>query len=272
MSRVAQHYGRSDLVEAALEALRRIGKDQERLKPDDLAPVDEFHIRGREATEELASLAAPTREDRVLDIGSGIGGSARYLSSRFGCRTVGVDLTPEYCDAATQFSELVGLSELTEFHCVSALDTPFPDSVFDMAWTQHVQMNIEDKAGLYRETARVLRPGGRFVMHDILAGPGGEPYYPTPWASESAISFLATSNELQQAVQAAGFRIAEWRDTTDASRDWFFARLQATAEQGPPPVGLHLLMGDDAAEKFQNVGRGLQENRLTVCQALLMLD
>ena len=311
MSSIAQHYGLSGLLDAILGALRAQGKDLEHLTSGDLAAVDEFHLRGREATVELAELAAVQPGWRVLDVGSGLGGSARFLAGERKCRTVGVDLTPEYCETATALSKLVGLDQSTEFRCASAVEMPFEDGAFDLAWTQHVQMNIADKAGLYREIGRVLRPGGRLVempfedgafdlawtqhvqmniadkaglyreigrvlrpggrlaFHDILAGPGGPPHFPVPWANEPEMSFLIEPDALRALLVESGFRALTWRDTTKISREWYLAGVEQRRGTQPPPLGLHLLMGETVKAKWANVGKNLTEERITVFQAVL---
>jgi len=269
MDSIAKHYGVSGVLDAIQQALRSQGKDLARLDPADLSAVDEFHIRGREATVELAALAGIRPDMRVLDVGSGLGGSARFLASEFGCHVAGVDLTPEYCEVATALSKLVGLRHLTEFRCASALETPFDDEQFDLAWTQHVQMNIDDKPALYREIARTLRPGGRFAFHDILAGPAGPPHFPVHWAEDSSMSFLIPPTELRALLEATGFDVLAWKDTTQISRQWYLAALEKRLAGASPPLGLHLLMGETASVKFQNVGRNLTEERITVFQGVL---
>jgi ubiquinone/menaquinone biosynthesis C-methylase UbiE len=175
---VARHYGIPGVLGAILNGLRAEGKDPERLSPADLSPVDEFHIRGRQATAELAELSQVRPGLRVLDVGSGLGGAARFLAAERGCQVTGLDVTPEYCRAAAALSKATGVDGGTRFLCASALAMPLADSGFDLAYSQHVQMNVADKAVFYREIARVLRPGGRFVLHDILAGPAGLPHFP----------------------------------------------------------------------------------------------
>jgi SAM-dependent methyltransferase len=269
MDPVSRHYGIAGVLDIILNALRADGKDLDKLTPADLAPVDELHIRGREATVELAELARVDVNMHVLDVGSGIGGSARYLASEFGCRVTGIDLTPQYCETATALAKLLGVEGLTEFRCASALEMPFADNTFDLAWTQHVQMNIEDKPRLYREIARVLRPGGRLVFHDILAGPAGPPHFPVHWANESALSFLIAPDELRKLLESSGFKTLAWRDTTETATNWFLAAMEKRRKGGAPALGLHLLLGDTAPQKIQNVGRNLTEDRLTVFQGLL---
>lgn len=263
---VANHYGQSGLGPAILEALAADGKDVEQLTVADLAPVDEFHVRGREATLELAELADLSPEHHVLDIGSGIGGSARHLAHAHGCSVTGIDLTPEYCEVATMLSARVGLSGNTTFKQASALDLPFPAGSFDRAWTEHVQMNIADKRSFYAEIARVLRPGGRLVFHDIFAGPGGEPHFPVPWAEVPELSSLIAPSDLAATLTSLGYSTIEWRDVTIAARD-FFARLVAREKR--PKTSIALLMGATAPEKIHNILRNLEEKRVTVLQCAL---
>ena len=264
---VESHYARGEVLASIVNALRALGKDVTRLTPADLGPVDEFHIRGREATVELAARAALKPGQRVLDVGCGLGGSARYLAAEHRCRAVGIDLTQEYIDIANALARMVGLDALVEYQRASALDIPQPAGSFDVAWTEHVQMNIADKRRFYGEISRVLTPGGRLLFHDIFRG-HGELHYPVPWADMSSISFLATPDEVREIVRSAGFRIVDWEDTTARSLEWFEAAVQRLKSSGPPPLGIHLLMGETAPVKFGNMLRNLREGRIVVAQAV----
>jgi len=176
-SDVSRHYGRGGLVDRLLAALTEAGKDIDHLTIGDLAPVDEFHSRRRLATEELARLLAPTAADRVIDIGSGIGGPARYLATTYGCKVSGVDLTPEFVATAVELTRRTGMSERVDFRAGSALDLPFPDASFDLGWTQNVAMNIADRPRFYAEMHRVQKPGGRLAIQDVAQGPGGPVHF-----------------------------------------------------------------------------------------------
>ena len=269
MEEVAHHYTVGELGETILAALSKEGKDLDALTPEDLAPVDGFHIRGREATEELAKLLETGNVERILDVGSGLGGSCRFLAARFECETVGVDLTEEYCRVAEMLSDRVGLGRHTKFKQGSALDLPFPDESFDLVWTEHVQMNIEDKARFYGETARVLAPGGRLAFHDIFAGEQSPIHFPVPWAPDASISFLMDPVELRKTLQQTGLREISWQDTSAISLDWFQAGIARIQTDGPQALGIHLLMGKTAFEKLKNVIRNLNERRITVIQAVM---
>ena len=187
---VADHYRRRALGDVILRALKESGKDIEHLTPDDLAPVDEFHSGGRNATIRLAQLAQIDGSQRVLDVGCGIGGPSRYLASKFGCQVTGLDLTAEFVALAGMLAQRTRLADKVTYQQGNALDLPFPDASFDVVWSQNAAMNIADRDRLYGEMHRVLRPGGRLAFQDVAAGPGGEPYYPTPWAGDKSISFL----------------------------------------------------------------------------------
>jgi ubiquinone/menaquinone biosynthesis C-methylase UbiE len=265
---VDAHYGRGKVLDSILAALAQAGKDVAALTPPDLAPVDEFHIRGREATIELADRASLEPGLRVLDVGCGLGGSVRYLASERQCRAAGIDLTSEYVEVANALAQMVGLRASTEFRQGSALDIPFDDRSFDVVWTEHAQMNIADKRAFYGEIARVLAPTGRVVFHDIFQGDGGDLYYPVPWADEPSISFLTSPQEVQALLRDLGFRILAWEDKSQQSLEWFKASVERLKASGPPPLGLHLLMGETARRKFENNIRNLAERRFVVVQAV----
>jgi ubiquinone/menaquinone biosynthesis C-methylase UbiE len=262
---VAAHYTGADRARVILAALRAAGLDPDDLTVDDLAPIGEFHIRGREATVELGRALGLGAGQRVLDVGSGIGGASRYFAAACGARITGVDLTPEYCRLAQRFAAATGLADRLDYRSGSALAMPFEDAAFDAAYTQHVAMNVADKPALYAEVARVLKPGAVFGIYDVLQGAGGAAIYPTPWADDGSTSFLATPDEMRELLEAAGFRIESWRDTTAAGRAFFETALVRIAESGPPPLRLHLLL-PDFRPRAENMLRGLAEDRLDVIE------
>lgn len=263
---VQAHYTRSGLGDAILSALEKAGKDLNRLTPEDLAPIDEFHIRGRAATLELARAAKVDATQRVLDVGSGVGGTSRCLAREFGCRVTGIDLTDEYCSAAAMLSERIGLAERVDYRQGDATNLPFPDGSFDIVWTEHVAMNIPDKPRLYREMHRVLKPGGTLAIYDILAGPSGSVLFPVPWARTPDASFLATPDEMRSLLEGAGFDIEDWSDTTDAARHWFVALAEKIRKEGVAPLGFHVLLGSDFPAMAQNQRRNLEEGRIVLAQ------
>jgi SAM-dependent methyltransferase len=264
---VAEHYGRSGLAErilvaAASLAAEKTGRGGGHLAARELAPVDEFHIGGIEATERFLPKLDPKHGTRWLDIGSGIGGACRYAAERFGCHVTGIDLTPEFCRTADVLTEKVDMAGKVSFHVGSALNMPFADCEFDGAFTLHVAMNIEDKPALYREVRRVLKPGTLFGIYDILAGPsGGALQFPVPWANTQDASFLASIADMKTMLDAVGFTMLSCEDRTDYARGFFEKlRLQAAAG-GPPQFGLSLIMGEDFRAKVANMIRNVNEGR-----------
>lgn len=265
---VERHYNRDGLAEAVRDALRRRGKDPDHPTPADLATLDEFHTRGRAATLELAEKIGLAKESLVLDIGAGLGGPARLLASTYGCRVIGIDLTEAYCRTAATLTQWVGLSDRVSFRHGNALDLPFADYQFDVVWTQHAAMNIADKATLYAEAYRVLKPGGQLALYDVLQGDGGPIRFPVPWSREPETSHLVAPDDLRQLLTGAGFDIASWLDTTEIARPWFAETARRLHEKGAPPLGINLLLGPDFAEMSANLRRNLEEGRAVLIEAV----
>jgi ubiquinone/menaquinone biosynthesis C-methylase UbiE len=266
---ISAHYGRGDLLGRLRAALLDDGVDPDHPTIEALAPYDHFHGRGLEATEELADLLTVALDDHILDIGSGIGGPARYIALRFGARVTGIDLTPEFCEVARQLTEVLGLEDRIDFKQGDALAMPFADASFDGAYSMNVSMNIRDKAGFYAETHRVLRPGGWLVLSEIAAGPGGAPAYPTPWARTAESSFLATPQQTRDGLEAAGFAVSSLRETTEESLA-YGARSRAMVERGekPPHRAVMLIHGDIAKDAMANTAHGLAESCLVPIKVL----
>jgi ubiquinone/menaquinone biosynthesis C-methylase UbiE len=268
-NQVSHHYSSGRLMERLRAALAAEGVDLDHATAEQLAPFDHFHGRGLEATEQAANLVAAKPSDHILDVGSGIGGPARYFARRFGCRVTGIDLTGEFCETARALTRAVGLADRIAFQQGDALAMPFPDASFDGAFSMNVSMNIADKAGLYREIRRVLRPGAWFVLAEVAQGPGGAPTYPTPWARTAATSFLATPDETHEALAAAGFTIVKSRDTVSDAAE-FTARARAMIARGekPPFQAVYLIHGDLAREMAANGARDLAAARVIPIEIL----
>ena len=266
---VEDHYTRSALGGTILSALREAGKDLEHLTPDDLAPVDEFHSGQRNATVRLAQLAGVSGAEDVLDVGCGIGGPSRFLAKAFGCRVTGLDLTAEFVEVANMLAHRTELAGKVTYRQGDALDLPFPDASFDLVWSQNAAMNIADRDRLYAEMRRMLRPAGRLAIQDVAAGPGGEPYYPTPWAKDKSISFLFPPEVTREKLERAGFRVVAWHDPTAESLEQALARAKALDTGTLPPLGLHILIGPNFPTVSKNMVRNLEEARIQLINAVL---
>jgi SAM-dependent methyltransferase len=265
---VETHYTRDHLDEAILAALKAAGKDLDHLTPDDLAPVDEFHGGQRPATVRLAELVGFTGTERVLDVGSGLGGPSRYLAWHYGCRVSGVDLTAEFVRVAEMLTRLTGLVDKVDYRQGNALSLPFESDSFDVVWSQNAAMNIADRDRVYREMCRVLRSGGKLALQEVAAGPGGPPHYPVQWARTSGISFLFSQEATREALEAAGFRVLVWQDTTKTALE--AAQARARNAGGPAPIlGTHLIIGADWQAMFRNSARNLEERRTELFNAVL---
>jgi len=266
---ISTHYSRGNLLSRLNAALIDDGVDPDRPSIEALAPYDQFHGRGLEATLEIAGLVQAGSADHILDIGSGIGGPARYFASHLGCRVTGIDLTPEFCDVARHLTRLLDLEDRITFEVGDALAMPFADATFDGAYSMNVSMNIADKGAFYREVHRVLKPGAWLVLSEVAKGEGGELDYPTPWASTARTSFLSTPEETRDGLTGAGFEVVRLHSTLEEARA-FGARSRAIVERGekPPHRAVILIHGEIATQAMANTSRGLLERRIVPIEVL----
>jgi SAM-dependent methyltransferase len=266
-TRVHEHYSVTDLTDRIKSALATIVPEDQKLTVAQLAPLDQFHTRGILAPTELADAAELAPSTRVLDLGCGIGGPARYLAATFGCSVIGVDLSPGFIDAATYLTMRCELSDRVNFQIGDALHLPFEDAAFDTVFLQQVAMNIEDRVALYAEVNRILTPKGRFIIHDLVLR-DGDVVYPAPWARDVSTSFLLSELDTRTTLEQAGFKAVFWRDDTQSTLDWF----RAAMDSSPSGANLGAVMGPDFPAIIGNLARNLRENRLGVRSAVLTSD
>lgn len=245
-------------------ALAEAGKHPDTLQASDLAMLEDFHSLGRLATTALIDLAQIGANDRVLDAGTGIGGTARVIAAERGAHVTAVDLTPEYCEVASWLNDAVGLGDMIDVRAADVTQLPFEAASFDVVVSQHVQMNVADKRRLYAEARRVLAPGGRLALWDVTAGPEGPLHFPVPWADSPEQSHLVTPEQLAELLRQAGFAVTHWNDLTEPAEGTmssFFANAQ-------PKLGLHVIVPNFRA-KTTNLVRNLAERRARLIQAVL---
>lgn len=259
---VAAHYTRETLEQIILGALQKAGKNVDQLSIRDLEALDNFHVGAREATEGLANFMELSAGIHLLDVGCGIGGPARYFAER-GCRVTGLDLTEEFVRVATSLTGRLHLEEKAQFRKGSALEMPFPSNTFDGAYMIHVGMNIQDKAGVFREVARVLKRGGRFSIFDIMSK-GNEPLqFPTPWAANEATNFVGRVEDYRQALERAGFRIVHQRGRQQFALEFMKKMKERVASaEGRPVLGVNILMGEQAPLMLKNVDQAIAAGTL----------
>ena len=261
---VSQHYTHGSLEAALLDALKRAGKDLDALTYADLAVVDEFHIGGRPATRALGEQIDLPAGARVLDIGCGIGGPARFFAAERGWQVEGIDLTAEYVEVAQALSRRVGMAEKTSFRQASATALPFADATFDGAYMLHVGMNIADKKAVFTEVRRVLKPGGVFGIYDAMRTSDAAFAYPVPWSSEPATNHIDTADAYKAALSAAGFTIAKERNR----RDFALQSMQQRIAQAGQPIGLPVVMGATAAQKLANMRAMIEGGVFAPCEII----
>ncbi|MGH3841249.1 MAG: class I SAM-dependent methyltransferase [Pseudonocardiaceae bacterium] len=259
-STVVAHYSQGELLAAILRGLAATGKPTDRIDSDDLAAGDEFHVGGRAATSALFDQLSWQPGMQVLDVGCGIGGPARYLARHRDARVIGVDLTPEFVEVARELTRRCGLADAVDFQVGTGLELPLPDGGVDAACLLHVGMNIADKARLFAEIRRVVRPGGWFAVYDVMRVGAGEIAYPVPWASDAEASFVAERETYRRLLVEAGFRVEHERDRREFGIE-SFSRLRSST-QGPPPLGPHIVIGHDFPTKVANLVEAMQRGLL----------
>ncbi|HLI57918.1 MAG TPA: class I SAM-dependent methyltransferase [Actinomycetota bacterium] len=266
-SDVVDQYQRDDLLGSILAGLAGVGRNPEQLGPDDLVEVEEYHTLGRPATLALMEAAGIGAADRVLDVGAGLGGPARTVSRMTGARVTTIDATPQFCAVARELNRRSGMEEAIEVLEGDALALPFPDASFDVVWTQHVTMNIPDKARLYPEFRRVLRPGGRLAFFDVIAGPNQPIHFPVPWADDPSRSFLVTEEELRSLLGSAGFTPTHWEDASPMAGAFFQMAAAQAAAGPPPPLGMHLVIAQ-LRPKLEATAANFAEDRIRVLRGI----
>lgn len=262
---VSAHYSGGGLLERVISALRAAGIDPEQVTVEQLAPLDHFHSFGVAGTLEMARVTQIAATDRALDVGGGVGGPARLLAHRIGCAVTVLDLSPDFCALGETLTAWTHLAEKVTFVCGSALEAPFPDASFDVVWTQHASMNIADKPRLYTEVHRVLRPGGRFALFDVLAGPNAPMIFPVPWAEGPETSFLLPPDEIRALVTSAGFRERSWAEGAEVTQRFTQPVVSAGApERLDPDLSVNVLMDALGPERVRNVQRNMQAGSITL--------
>jgi ubiquinone/menaquinone biosynthesis C-methylase UbiE len=262
MNAVVAHYAIGDLTSKIAAALQAAGKDLARITAEDLAPIDEFHIRGRSATLELGARMGLTSRYHVLDVGSGLGGPARTLAATYSCRVTGFDISEEFCATANTLSNWLGMSDRVAFLQGDATALNVSGDSFDAAISLHAGMNIAAKDVMFEGVFKALKPGGIFAVYDILQGEGGEVLFPVPWARDVLTSHLVTQNEMRDLLHGAGFQLVREDDSTTEAEEWFKRSASQMADMNRPPFSFRQFLGEDAGRMAQNQVKNLSDRRI----------
>jgi SAM-dependent methyltransferase len=268
MKHIHSYYSPNNLYNKIIDGLNNLGKNLANITPDDLQPVDEFHIRGDIATKELIELGKFTPDMHILDVGCGVGGSTRRLSYETGCYVTGIDLSDEYIDAAERLTQLLKMQDRVKFTIGSALELPYPDNSFDGVWSIQMNMNVEDKQGWLKEMHRVLKPGARAVLYEVCGHEEKPIYFPVPWAQDSSMSFLIPKESFCEMITTTGFKIEVWNDKTELAQNAFARMKEPKGESILPELGLHLLIGNDIKTKAYNMRRNLDDACISLIEIL----
>jgi ubiquinone/menaquinone biosynthesis C-methylase UbiE len=260
---ITEHYTHGQLLDRILRGVKAIGKTPTTVTVDDLAPVDEFHIGGRQASEDFICQLELSADDHALDIGCGLGGTSRFVASCIGCRVSGIDLTPEFVSTGQSLCDWVGLSGQVELHQGDATEMPFANESFDAAFMLHVGMNIANKAGLFAEVYRLIKPGSMFGIYDVMQTSDEPLTYPVPWSSVPGTSALATREQYVETLERTGFEIMKMRDRREFAAEFFAeTRRQMEEAEGAPPLGVHIAMGESAPIKISNMVENIAAGRV----------
>jgi SAM-dependent methyltransferase len=265
---IADHWGRGDVYGLIVSALSKMSKPLEGLTVEDLAPVDHFHARGFPATVELADRLPIKAGQRVLDIGCGLGGPARYIAKRFQCHVSGLDITGPFVEAAKRLTTLLRMEQAVNIEQGDGQHLPYPDSHFDGAYSQHVTMNVADRHGFFAEAFRVLRPGAFFALTEHGLGPTGDPHHPVPWSADGTGAYLVPPSESRAILERTGFENVVVEDTGAKYVAAYKAVIEKAEKGDLPPLGIHLLMGETALQKTRNAARNIEEGRTHPIQVI----
>jgi SAM-dependent methyltransferase len=270
--KVSEHFAPPDLRDRVSEVLKAAGKDSSNTTVDDLEPLDQWHVQGDVPVRRLAEKAGIRREDRVLDAGAGMGGPARLLAATYGCTVTGVDVTMPYLETAQLLTNITNLTDLVSFQRADVTDLPFADETFDVVWTEHAAQSIPDKPKFFSELHRVLKPGGRGVIHDLYRGPGGDVHFPAFWGRDDSISFLSSDAEMRSMLEQAGFRVVDWLDTTREAWEANAAMLEidpSTHHPSVPGLDIFLLFGDETLVMGANSVKDFEVGAIGIFEAVL---
>ena len=258
---ISDHWATGDVFSRIVDAMKAAGIDPETVTVEQLAPVDHFHARGFPATIELADTLPIRAGQRLVDIGCGIGGPARYMAQRFGCRVDGVDITAPFVDAGNKLTALVGMQDAVTIEHGDGQELPYANQTFDGGYTQHVTMNVPDRSAFFSEAFRVLKPGAFFALTEHGLGELGDPHHPLPWSEDGSGAYLMRPADTVAMLEQSGFSDIQVTDTGEKYLQGDLRAIELAEKGEAPAFGVHILLGKLAPQIVRNAARNIQEGR-----------
>lgn len=270
--KIENHYSSDDLELKIRAALELAGKDPDRLELKDISIIDQLHTGGHRATQSLGERCGLASKDKILDAGCGIGGSSRFLGENFNSSVTGIDLVGVFIRVAQMLTRATGLEGKVSFIQGDLQNLDIEESTFDVVFCQHTLMNISDKQKTFGEFYRILKPGGRLILHEIVQKEKKEIHLPVPWANSHQISFLETQDRMEEMALKANFTPNFILDATDQAKKWWQKVLAVAPKKGAPPrpLGPHIIFGDSGKEFGRTMTANLDENLIGLMEAQLI--
>ena len=264
-----KHRGNLKSIESTLS---RKGIDPLKATPEQLSTHDQLHTGGLEGTSLFAEWVGITSKESVLDVGAGLGGSARYLAHHFGCSVTALELCPELVETASELTRRQNLGSLVSHQCRDVTLPPTKETLekeFDLLWIQHTDIHIQDKYGFYSNCRKWLHPNGRIVWHDWILGPRKDPYYPVPWSKTGEISFLVEEKELREILNRSGLKTTRFQNENEKAKKHFLMsreRIRSAysrrLQKGYTNNDKRLIYLAGLEQDASNVVRSIEEGRI----------
>jgi len=258
---IENFWTRGDLYSRINQAMSDSGLNNKKLEIEDLFPIDQYHARGIGATKDLGKRMPITKNQKILDVGCGLGGPARYYAKEFKCHITGVDITPSFIEIGNNFNRLTSMSTMVDLYVGNGEKLEFEDEVFDGAYSQHVTMNISDRMKFFSEIYRVLKKGSFFAFTEHGLGPECDPIFPLPWADNQEMSFLLPLENTNAILKEIGFQKIKIIETGDKYIAGYEKLIQKQPKSEKPTLGIHVIGGSSMHERSINSMRSIKENR-----------